>query len=77
MPRDVSLADSKCWNGGQKWVMGRFATDVEIGSARYSLAHKSKNSIKMAPHSIVGTIYAYSVSVSAMEILFGSGNPTK
>ena len=20
MPRDVSLSDSKCWNGGQKWV---------------------------------------------------------
>ena len=19
MPRDVSLSDSKCWNGGQKW----------------------------------------------------------
>ena len=22
MPRDVSLSDSKCWNGGQKWVNG-------------------------------------------------------
>ena len=20
MPRDVSLSDSKCWNGGKKWV---------------------------------------------------------
>ena len=20
IPRDVSLSDSKCWNGGQKWV---------------------------------------------------------
>ena len=20
MPRNVSLSDSKCWNGGQKWV---------------------------------------------------------
>ena len=20
MPRDVSLSDSKCWNGGQEWV---------------------------------------------------------
>ena len=20
-PRDVSLSDSKCWNGGQKWVL--------------------------------------------------------
>ena len=23
MPRDVSLSDSKCWNGGQKWVNQR------------------------------------------------------
>ena len=22
MPRDISLWDSKCWNGGQKWVNG-------------------------------------------------------
>ena len=21
MPRDVSLSDSKCWNGGQKWTL--------------------------------------------------------
>ena len=20
MPRDVSLSDNKCWNGGQRWV---------------------------------------------------------
>ena len=20
MPRDVSLSDSKCWNGGHEWV---------------------------------------------------------
>ena len=24
MPRDVSLSDSKCWNGGQKWVNEHF-----------------------------------------------------
>ena len=29
MPRDVSLSDSKCWNGGQKWVKnGKEAGDV-------------------------------------------------
>ena len=21
MPRDISLSDSKCWNGGKKWVL--------------------------------------------------------
>ena len=25
MPRDVSLSDSKCWNGGQKWVTNTFS----------------------------------------------------
>ena len=23
MPRDVSLSDRKCWNGGQKWAKGQ------------------------------------------------------
>ena len=26
MPRDVSLSDSKCWNGGQKWVNEKMKT---------------------------------------------------
>ena len=26
MPRDASLSDSKCWNGGQKWVNAREGT---------------------------------------------------
>jgi len=25
MPRDISLSDSKCWNGGHEWVKGFFA----------------------------------------------------
>ena len=42
-----------------------------------NMDHRLNNSIKMATVSIVGTIYAYFLSVSAMEILVSSRIPTK
>ena len=33
MPRDVSLLDSRCWNGGQKWVnsnTGMWVSEVSL-----------------------------------------------
>ena len=29
MPRDVSLSDSKCWNGGHEWVNDPKLLDIE------------------------------------------------
>ena len=36
MPRDVSLSDSKCWNGGQKWVN---VNQVIIMNAHFLFEH--------------------------------------
>ena len=34
MPRDVCLSDSKCWNGGQKWVKSiRLDNRIYVGAA--------------------------------------------
>ena len=35
MPRDVSLSDSKCWNGGQNWV--NYSIYLEICKSFYLL----------------------------------------
>ena len=35
MPRDVSLSDSKCWNGGQKWVKRSNLSPRVLFSAQY------------------------------------------
>ena len=29
MPRDVSLSDSKCWNGGHEWVNRSYECSCE------------------------------------------------
>ena len=31
MPRDVSLSDSKCWNGGHEWVKTKKSADSRVG----------------------------------------------
>ena len=38
-------------------------------------SHRSKNNIEMALMELLGQYTAYSLSVSAMEILFSSGDP--
>ena len=34
MPRDVSLSDSKCWNGGHEWVEEKIQSKVEFCDRR-------------------------------------------
>ena len=40
MPRDVSLSDSKCWNGGQKWVLLLWRVPTAVGEAGTSRLHQ-------------------------------------
>ena len=37
MPRDVSLSDSKCWNGGHEWVkdIGEYIRRSDAGMNVY------------------------------------------
>merc|ERR1719154_122471 len=41
MPRDVSLSDSKCWNGGGKWVKLGDASLSDSGCRFFSVWFQS------------------------------------
>ena len=47
MPRDVSLSDSKCWNGGHEWVKRDLNNITVIANAIFP---KRKIILLLVPH---------------------------